>query len=554
MSAVCEIFLSYNRGDQVVARRFLEKLTTLGFTVWWDAALVSGAAYDEVTEAALRNAKAVIVLWSKRSVESRWVRAEATLADRKQTLVPAMIEVCERPIMFELIQTADLSHWDGDVHDKAWIAFVSDVQRFVQKGKDASTLTPPITSASVLVPERGDAGSAPSLAVLPFRNRSGVAEDDVFSVGMVEDIIEALSQGAHVRVVASSATARYTDSALPEVKALGQLLGVRYLLEGNVRRVGSELRVTAQVIEAASAEVLWTRKFGRPLSELAELQEDLVVEIAAHLDTQVYRIEMARALKKPGNLTAWEAVTRAFANLHHASAHSTLLQIQEAERAIAIAPDYGPAHAMLAQSLGIRYTNFSADDDTEIARIRNHADQAISIDRESAFVLSHAAQALNLIGAPDEGLRRARKAVALSPNMAFAHHACGTSCVLLDKSNEAAAYFEAEMRASPGAHTHYLSFTWLANAHFRAGRLAASEAAVDESLDLNPDYSIGIAIKALLCLHNGRSAQARTVFDRARQLEPDVGPALWALRMRRRFAGNEVEKAAAVSIMQLCVD
>ncbi len=113
-----DIFLSYNREDQAVARRFAAAFEAQGFSVWWDATLRSGEAYDQVTEKALRTAKAVVVLWSKKSVESRWVRAEATLANRYKTLVPVMIEPCERPIMFELTQTAELSHWQGDAADQ----------------------------------------------------------------------------------------------------------------------------------------------------------------------------------------------------------------------------------------------------------------------------------------------------------------------------------------------------------------------------------------------------------------------------------------------------
>ena len=114
-----DIFLSYNREDHVTARRFAEAFEREGFKVWWDATLRSGEAYDQVTEKALKQAKAVVVLWSKRSVESRWVRAEATVADRNKTLIPAMIEPCERPIMFELTQTAELAHWQGAADDKA---------------------------------------------------------------------------------------------------------------------------------------------------------------------------------------------------------------------------------------------------------------------------------------------------------------------------------------------------------------------------------------------------------------------------------------------------
>jgi len=126
-----DIFLSYNREDQATARRFAEAFARAGMSVWWDATLRSGEAYDQVTEKALREAKAVVVLWSKRSVDSRWVRAEATLADRNRTLVPAMIETCDRPIMFELTQTADLSQWSGDAGDRIWQAFIEGANALV---------------------------------------------------------------------------------------------------------------------------------------------------------------------------------------------------------------------------------------------------------------------------------------------------------------------------------------------------------------------------------------------------------------------------------------
>jgi hypothetical protein len=131
-SPLPDIFLSYSREDQATARRFAEGFEREGFTVWWDAALDAGQAYDEVTEKALQDARAVVVLWSKKSVASRWVRAEATQANENQTLVPVMIEACKRPIMFELTHTADLSHWTGDANDKAWQSYLAGLRRFVE--------------------------------------------------------------------------------------------------------------------------------------------------------------------------------------------------------------------------------------------------------------------------------------------------------------------------------------------------------------------------------------------------------------------------------------
>jgi len=130
---LAHVFLSYGREDQGVAERFAKGLEREGLHVWWDAALRSGEAYDQVIENALNEAKAVVVLWSPRSVDSRWVRAEATQAERNGTLAPVMIEACKKPIMFELTHTIDLSHWTGSPSDKAWLSFVAEIRQFLDR-------------------------------------------------------------------------------------------------------------------------------------------------------------------------------------------------------------------------------------------------------------------------------------------------------------------------------------------------------------------------------------------------------------------------------------
>ena len=119
-----------------------------GFSVWWDASLRSGETFDEVIERNLRDAKAVIVLWSPRSVASRWVRAEATLADRRDKLAPAIIEPCDLPIIFELKHASDLCGWTGDVSDPRWRSFVSDLQGLIEAGGHPTAKRPePATEA-----------------------------------------------------------------------------------------------------------------------------------------------------------------------------------------------------------------------------------------------------------------------------------------------------------------------------------------------------------------------------------------------------------------------
>lgn len=143
-----DIFISYSREDRAAARHFSECFVREGFSVWWDAALRSGETFDEVIERELRGAKAVVVLWSPRSVTSRWVRAEATLADRRNKLVPAIIEPCDRPIIFELTHAADLADWTGDTADKRWQGLVSDLRRLVDGEKNKAAESEAAEAAS----------------------------------------------------------------------------------------------------------------------------------------------------------------------------------------------------------------------------------------------------------------------------------------------------------------------------------------------------------------------------------------------------------------------
>ena len=532
-----DIFLSYNREDADVARRFADAFAAEGLNVWWDTALRSGEAYDEVTEAALRAAKAVVVLWSPRSVVSRWVRAEATIADRCKTLVPVTIEACERPIMFELTQTADLVHWTGDAGDRAWQAFLGDVRQFV--GRDA--VAAPIIEASEPAPAKpGKRGGAPSLAVLPFTNRSGLAEDEVFAFGMVEDLIDALSQGVNVRVLSSSATTRFSGGALPDLAALGQQLGVRYLLEGNVRRAGADLRVSVQLVEAASGEILWTQKFDRPLAELAALQEELVGEVAGTLKTQVYRIEIERVLRKPDDLTAWECLTRAVATYRNTSPTSVVEARDEAARAVAIAPDYGLAHAILAQNIGVLSWLHATRDSGEMQNVLKHVERALALDPDNGAVLAYVGSALGFIGHHEASLRYAGRAIQRSPQFGLAHLASGLACEGLGRIAEALAHYEDYRRLESQSHLEYIAAYNIGRAHLRGRDWHAADAAFAQSITLNDSSPLMPCLGALVASHLGRADDARAMLARSRRLGSTATLADWERRLNMWYAGSPV--------------
>lgn len=164
-----DIFISYSREERPAARHFAESFASEGFSVWWDAVLRSGQTFDEVIEKELRAAKAVVVLWSKRSVASRWVRAEATLADRGNKLVPVIIEACDRPIIFELTHAADLADWTGDTSDNRWQTLISDLRRLVGGGEEAPSVPPVVAEPAA----KSEPVSAPPAAPLSA-DRNGV--------------------------------------------------------------------------------------------------------------------------------------------------------------------------------------------------------------------------------------------------------------------------------------------------------------------------------------------------------------------------------------------
>ncbi len=553
MTATPDIFLSYNREDQARAKLFADAFAAQGFDVWWDVGLRTGEAYDEVTETALRTAKAVVVLWSKKSVQSRWVRAEATLADRSKTLVPCMIEPCERPIMFELTQTAELGHWDGAPTDKAWVSFLSDVQRFVAREAAPVAAAPTTPVAAPTVQETlkpGQSGSAPSLAVLPFTNRSSLPEDEVFAEGMVEDVISALTQGVNVRVLGATATANLGRSGIADLAALGRQLGVRYLLEGNVRRVGANLRVTTQLLEAETGTAIWTAKFDRPLSELAELQETLVTDIASSLSTQVYAIEMERALKKPSDITAWEAVARSMAAYRTMEPAAILQSIEEAKRAITIAPDYGPAYAALATSLHAVNIVSGSDDPVEVQRIRAIADRALALAPEDSQVLGWVGNVLGLLGFPDEGVLYTRRAVRKSPGDGLAHHLHGSVCLISNRPEEALTHHDTATRLMPGSHLEWLIQLWRSLELGELGRWEAAEAAIDACLSLNPTFGGGYVTKAYVCTRLGRDAEALRHMEALKR--PGVVLTEWE-RVYRCFLLRSPNVEAAVTSMRALI-
>ena len=510
-----DIFLSYNREDQARAQLFAQGFEAQGLSVWWDAALRSGEAYDEVTEAALRAAKAVVVLWSPRSVVSRWVRAEATIADRCKTLVPVMIEPCERPIMFELTQTADLSHWTGDAADKAWLAFLDDVRRFM--GREAASPAGTSETPAAAAPKH----FTPALAVLPIATRLGDADEDAgFAADLTDELLTALSQHSLLRILPGAMSSAWHDK-LTDLRQVARDLEASYLLEGSLRRAGSEFRVTIKLIEGDSGKLLWSQKWQRPLAELDEIPDELANAIALPTCDRLMWLQYDGAPEKTQDLTAWDHFIRSSHATAKATTASLRIAIDEARQAVALAPDFGLPHVTLALALATSAMISGDDDGAKAAEARRHLNIALDIDRTKARVLLAAGSAAVLLGDPETGLRLLERTRELDPQNGTVHFSLLIANLSLGRLTETLSESEKYIEWVTSEALFGWVFMYRGVAHFLGGDADAAADASRQCLHFIPNGDVALVWLAAHDALRGESAQARAHLAQFRVLEPD---------------------------------
>ena len=288
----------------------------------------------------------------------------------------------------------------------------------------------------------------PSIAVLPFQNISGDPEQEVFADGMVEDITTALSKIRWFFVIARNSSFAYKGRTV-DVKQVGRELGVRYVLEGSVRKAGSRLRITAQLVEAQTGNHVWAERYDRDLGDMFAVQDEITERVVAAIEPELYAAENIRSQRKtPESLDAWECVIRALSAISQVTSESR----EEAERlcrqAIAIAPGYGQAHSQLAWAL-LRRTVWSDDLATVAAEASDESQAALAIDERDSW--AHYVQGIlfNRLHRFDEATRECRRALELNPNFALAHAYLGMALNGLGRYDEATASAQHALRLSP---------------------------------------------------------------------------------------------------------
>jgi adenylate cyclase len=381
-------------------------------------------------------------------------------------------------------------------------------------GTSATTTSRSETKKPLQLPDK------PSIAVLPFQNMSGDPEQEYFADGMVEDIITALSRFKSLFVIARNSSFTYKGKAT-DIKRVGRELGVRYVLEGSVRKSGNRVRITGQLIEAATDRHLWADKFDGALEDVFDLQDQVTSSVVGLIAPKLEQAEIERARQKPTeNLDSYDCFLRGLALMNkYAFAEAR----EFFTRAYQQDPEYGPAYAMAATTLmheqGASGQPLPAEKRAQAVRLANLASRAASDD---AFTLARAGHVLTYLGREyDRGASIVEQAVALNPNLAIAWYSLGWVAMMCGEAERSIESFERMIRLSPLDPLRYGAWNGSAFAFFILGRYEDGCASATRSVQASANFhTLGAYI--VNAVPAGQLAAAQQAAARLLKSRPDL--------------------------------
>lgn len=395
--------------------------------------------------------------------------------------------------------------------------FVGEVREAASGPAPAAAATAPAASGPAL-PDK------PSITVLPFQNLSGDPEQDYFADGMVEDIIAALSRIRWLFVIARNSSFTFKGQPI-DVQQVGQALGVRYVLEGSVRRAGQRLRITGQLIDASSGEHLWAERFEGSLDDVFELQDQVTESVVGAIAPQLERAEIERAKRKPtADLGAYDFYLRGTAKLHHGSREAIAEALTLYYHAIERDPEFASAYGMAAWCYFWRKLNGWMDNRAEeIAEGARLARLAVALGRDDAVALTRGGHALgHLTGDLDGAIALLDRARLLNPNLAPAWYLGGVLRALRGETQAAIDNLSHATRLSPLDPEMFRMQVGMALAHFFAGRLEQALEWAEKSLGNLPNLLVAVALVAASHALSGRMDSAYRAMARLREQDPGL--------------------------------
>jgi TolB-like protein/Flp pilus assembly protein TadD len=362
----------------------------------------------------------------------------------------------------------------------------------------------------------------PSIAVLPFNNMSGDPEQEYLCDGITEDIITALSRLHWFLVIARNSTFVYKGRSV-DVKQVGRELGVRYVLEGSVRKAGNRVRITAQLVDTMSGAHHWAQQFDRELADIFELQDDITRSVASAIEPKLVAAEGARSQSRsPQDLSAWDLVTRAMTHYGRMTTRESEIAIKTLRSAVQRFPDYGPAHSLLAFALmvsGHVGWTFESDDYSYAAEFAQRAAQLDNDDPWAHLALGYVAF---IRRQTDETVKEYKRALELNPNFATAHGYLGWALAFDGQSDEAIRYFELALRMSPHDPLKAFFYSGTGVAHYYAGRFDEAVEWARNAVRERPGFTASRRILCASLAQAGRVDETKEEMATLRTMQPNL--------------------------------
>jgi adenylate cyclase len=363
----------------------------------------------------------------------------------------------------------------------------------------------------------------PSIAVLPFRNMSGDPEQEYFVDGMVEDIITGLSHYKTLFVIARNSSFTYKGRAV-DIRQVGRELGVRYVLEGSIRKAGNRVRITGQLIDATNGTHIWADRFDGDLEDIFELQDQVAGRVIGGIAPSLWAAEQERAKRKIGNLQAYDYFLRANSAMDRVSDEASREALTLARQAIALDPDFALGHALIADVYVQRRSfGWTVDRSGESEEAGRAVRRALELDSNDARVLAWCGQTLFItMRRLDEGAALLDQAVKVNPNFAAGWTFRASTQIALGEPRTAIADLERALRLSPLDTLKFYTLTLMGRALTLCGEPAKALPFIAESLRLRPNFQGALAELVVANVLVGRLDLARQALAEYTKLLPDM--------------------------------
>jgi adenylate cyclase len=376
------------------------------------------------------------------------------------------------------------------------------------------------TSGSLPLPNK------PSIAVLPFENMSGDPQQEFFADGVTEDIITALSRVRWLFVIARNSTFTYKGQPA-DVKRVSEELGVRYILEGSVRKAGNMVRITAQLIDATTGNHVWADRYDRSVEDVFAVQDEITQTIVSAIQPELGHVERIRLSRKAlENMDAWECHHRGMEYIWHPEPAGLEKARECFEQALALSPEYTPALAGLAYrnyqcvAFGIGIEDAATREEV-ISEGIDFGRRAIAADDRDHFPYLALARVLTVKGDFDEAIDMSRQSLSLNPNEMHAHHALGVALMLAGRSAEALPELEMALRLSPMDPYRWATKLGMGICYYFLRDYVRSEEWVRKSIQDHAENLLSLSTLAAALAQQGRTDEAKRTYAEVLRIQPD---------------------------------